>query len=74
MYNEIIISAYGFPQADFFIPKIRQVVTMNEQNLIVPSSSEARENGSKGGKASGAARRKKRDMKQCMELLLSLPA
>lgn len=47
---------------------------MNEQNLIVPSSSEARENGSKGGKASGAARRKKRDMKSCMELLLSLPA
>ena len=47
---------------------------MNEQNLIVPTSSEARENGSKGGKASGAARRKKRDMKKCMELLLSLPA
>ncbi|MGN0604811.1 MAG: PBSX family phage terminase large subunit [Oscillospiraceae bacterium] len=51
---------------------------MNEQNLIPYTSEQSREeavkNGSKGGKASGAARRKKRDMKSCMELLLSLPA
>lgn len=50
---------------------------MNEQNLIPFSKqteSEQRETASKGGKASGAARRKKRDMKSCMELLLSLPA
>ena len=46
---------------------------MNEKNLIVPSSSEARENGSKGGKASGEARRKK-DMKQKIKALLELPA
>ena len=47
---------------------------MNERNLIVPSSSEARENGSKGGKASGEARRRKKDMKQKMKALLELPA
>lgn len=47
---------------------------MNEKNLIVPSSSEARENGSKGGKASGEARRRKKDMKQKMKALLELPA
>lgn len=50
---------------------------MNENNLTPFSErsvSEAREAGSKGGKASGAARRKKRDMRKCMELLLSLPA
>lgn len=33
----------------------------NEQNLIVPSSSEARKNGSKGGKKSGEVRRRKKD-------------
>mgnify|MGYP000752806710 FL=1 len=50
---------------------------MNEKNLISNSErtpSELREITQKGGKASGAARRKKRDMKKCMELLLSLPA
>ena len=36
----------------------------NEQNLIVPSSSEARKNGSKGGKKSGEVRRRKKTMKQ----------
>ena len=34
------------------------------ENLIVPSSEEARENGRKGGIASGKARREKRDRKQ----------
>lgn len=47
---------------------------MNEKNLIVPSSSEARENGSKGGKASAESRRRKKDMKQKMKALLELPA
>lgn len=54
-----------------------QVVTVNEQNLIPYSErsvNEARENGSKGGKASGAARRRKKDMKQKMKALLELPA
>lgn len=49
---------------------------MNEENLIPfsqRSESEARENGQKGGKASGEARRKKKALKDCMKLLLSLP-
>lgn len=45
----------------------------NEKNLRVPSSSEARENGKKGGKASGEARRAKKTMREQAELLLSLP-
>lgn len=40
----------------------------NNENLKRLSPSEARENGKKGGKASGEARRRKRDMKA--ELLL----
>ena len=50
---------------------------MNEKNLTPFSErsvSEAREAGSKGGKASGAARRRKKDMKQKMKALLELPA
>lgn len=48
----------------------------NEKNLIPMSErskSEAREIGSKGGKASGAARRAKRTMREYADLLLSLP-
>jgi len=48
----------------------------NEKNLIPAnkrSLSEARENGRKGGLKSGEARRKKKSMKQAMNLLLSLP-
>lgn len=48
---------------------------MNDQNLIPfseRSENEAREAGTKGGKASGASRRKKRDMKQKMKALLEL--
>lgn len=50
---------------------------MNEKNLIPFSErtvSKAREIGSAGGKASAAARRRKRDMKQKMQMLLDLPA
>lgn len=50
---------------------------MNEKNLTPFSErsvSEAREAGSKGGKASGEARRRKKDMKQKMKALLELPA
>lgn len=50
---------------------------MNENNLTPFSErsvSEAREAGSKGGKASGETRRRKRDMKQKMKALLELPA
>lgn len=45
----------------------------NESNLRVPTSEEARRIGSKGGKASAKARRKKKLMKEQIELLLSLP-
>lgn len=48
----------------------------NAENLIPAnkrSLSEARENGRKGGLKSGVARRKKKSMKQAMNLLLSLP-
>lgn len=50
---------------------------MNEKNLIPISErtkSEAREIGAKGGRASGAARRRKRSMEQCAKFILSLPA
>lgn len=50
---------------------------MNEKNLIRPEDltpTERRKNASKAGKASGVARRKKRDMKQKMKVLLELPA
>ena len=47
---------------------------MNAENLtkINRSPSEARENGSKGGKQSGKARRKKKQMKDMFEYLLGL--
>ena len=38
-------------------------MAINKQNLKVPTSEEARINGAKGGKASGAARRRKKAMK-----------
>ncbi len=49
----------------------------NEGNLVPfdeRTESEPREIASAGGKASGAARRRKKSMKQKMQLLLSLPA
>ena len=42
------------------------------ENLIVPSSEEARKNGRKGGIASGKARREKKDRKQIASALLDL--
>ena len=48
----------------------------NEKNLIPVTKrtkSEAREKSKKGGQASGAARRKKKSMKQVANYLLSLP-
>ena len=48
----------------------------NEKNLIPNSErtpSELREICSKGGKASGAARRRKRSLREAADLLLSLP-
>ena len=49
----------------------------NEKNLVPfdeRSEKEARELGQKGGTASGKARRRKKNLKQKMQLLLSLPA
>lgn len=50
----------------------------NEKNLIPFTSDQSREeaakNGAKGGRASGVARRRKKSMKQMMELLLDKPA
>ena len=48
----------------------------NEQNLIPfseRSKEEAREYGRKGGQASGAARRRKRSLKEAADYYLSLP-
>ena len=42
----------------------------NEQNLRVPTSSEARENGRKGGIASGEARRAKKNLREDMQILM----
>lgn len=42
----------------------------NEQNLRVPTSSEARENGKKGGIASGEARRAKKTLREAMQVLM----
>lgn len=49
----------------------------NEENLIpikTLSKEEAKRRGSAGGKASVASRRRKKSMKQVMELLLQMPA
>ena len=43
----------------------------NEQNLRVPTSKEARENGRKGGIASGKARAEKKMLKDILEIALS---
>lgn len=45
----------------------------NEQNLRVPTSKEARENGRKGGIASAKARKEKKSMRELMNILLELP-
>ena len=42
----------------------------NEQNLRVPTSSEARANGKKGGIASGEARRAKKSLREAMQVLM----
>lgn len=50
---------------------------MNDKNLIPISErtkSEAREIGAKGGRASGASRRRRKTMEQCAKFILSLPA
>ena len=46
-------------------------VMANNENLIRLSPSEARENGRKGGKASGEARRRKANLRQTMNAILT---
>lgn len=46
----------------------------NNENLRTPTPSEARELGRKGGKASGKARRRKKELKELLELALSQPS
>ena len=46
----------------------------NEQNLKVPTSSEARRNGKKGGIASGIARREKKTIQKILNDFLSTAA
>lgn len=46
----------------------------NEQNLRVPTSSEARRNGKKGGIASGVARREKKTIQKILNDFLSTAA
>lgn len=43
----------------------------NPQNLKVPTSEEARINGSKGGKASGEARKRKKTMMELLDTMLT---
>ena len=50
----------------------RNVANDGKENLIVPTSEEARKNGRKGGIASGKARREKKDRKQIASELLDL--
>lgn len=42
----------------------------NEQNLKTPTSTEARKNGRKGGLASAESRKRKKQLKECLEILL----
>lgn len=46
----------------------------NEENLKTLSPKEARKNGSKGGKASGEARRRKKSMREALEMLMQTEA
>lgn len=45
-----------------------------KDNLRTPTTEEAREIGKKGGKASGKARRRKKELKELLELALSQPS
>lgn len=46
---------------------------MNNGNLKKLSPNEARENGKKGGYASGVARREKKKIKEILDILLTMP-
>ena len=47
-------------------------IRANEQNLIVPSSSLARENGKKGGEAKARNMRKRKALRDSMNMLLEM--
>ena len=46
---------------------------MNDTNLRTLSPSEAREQGRRGGIASGEARRERKALRECLEVALSMP-
>ena len=50
----------------YFMPKRGERGMANDKNLIPPSTSEARERGAKGGKASGEARKEKKLFQQAV--------
>lgn len=54
-----------------FLLEEKTMARGNTDNLIVPSSEEARKNGSKGGKASGDSRRNKRKLQNALQKLLN---
>ena len=58
----------------FFHAKKEVMEVPNRDNLSPPSTNEARERGAKGGKASGEARRKKKELRETMEALLQAAA
>lgn len=41
-----------------------------QENLIVPTSEQARKNGAKGGKASAESRRRKKSIMECTKMIL----
>ena len=45
----------------------------NKDNLIIPTSKQARENGKKGGIASAKAKRERKALRDTLENLLSMP-
>lgn len=48
-------------------------MALNPQNLKVPTSEEARKNGSKGGKASAEARKRRKAMQEIAKIVLDMP-
>lgn len=45
-------------------------MAINKQNLVVPTSEQARINGAKGGKASAESKKRKKEIRECLEILL----
>lgn len=48
-------------------------MSRGKENLVVPTSEQARRNGAKGGKASAAARQHRKTLAENMKMLLEMP-